>query len=99
MTQPNVLLILTDQQRHDTLGFCGQTPCRTPNIDRIAATGTSFDNAVTPCPLCLTSRTALFTGLYPTQNDMFSNQDGYLTSCGMLDHFRDAGYQINYAGK
>ena len=99
MSRPNVLLIVTDQQRLDTLGFRGQTPCRTPNIDSIAAEGTSFDNTITPCPLCLPSRAALFTGLYPTQNDMMSNQTGYLRSCGMLDHFRTSGYQVNYAGK
>ena len=99
MTKPNVLLIMTDQQRPDTLGFRGETPCRTPNIDRLAAQGVSFDRAMTPCPLCLPSRASLFTGLFPTQNDMMSNQDGYLTSCEMLDHFRAAGYQIHYAGK
>lgn len=97
--KPNVLLIMTDQQRPDTLGFRGQTPCKTPNIDRIAAEGVSFDNTITPCPLCLPSRASLFTGLYPTQNDMMSNQTGYLKTCEMLDHFRANGYQINYAGK
>lgn len=99
MTQPNVLLIMTDQQRPDTLGHRGQTPCRTPNIDRLASHGLSFDNAYTPCPLCLPSRASLFTGKYPTQNDMMSNQTGYLQTCEMLDHFRANGYQINYAGK
>ena len=99
MSRPNVLLILTDQQRADTLGFRGETPCRTPNIDAIAARGTSYDEAITPCPLCLPARASLFTGLYPTQNDMMSNGSGYLRSCGMLDQFRGAGYQINYAGK
>ena len=96
---PSILLILTDQQRPDTLGYLGQTPCVTPNIDRIAATGTSFNNTITPCPLCLPARASLFTSRYPTRNDMMSNQSGYLTRCGMLDHFRAAGYQINYAGK
>lgn len=97
--RPNILLIMTDQQRPDTLGFRGQTPCNTPHIDSIAAEGVSFERAITPCPLCLPSRAALFTGLYPTQNDMMSNQTGYLRSCEMLDHFRAAGYQIDYAGK
>lgn len=96
---PNILLIMTDQQRPDTLGYRGQSPCKTPNIDSIAATGVSFDNTITPCPLCLPSRASLFTGFYPTQNDMMSNQTGYLVTCEMLDHFRTAGYQINYAGK
>ena len=99
MTQPNVLLILTDQQRPDTLGFRGQSPCKTPNIDRLAGEGISFDNAFTPCPLCLPARAALFTGKYPTQNDMMSNASGHLASCEMLEAFRQVGYQINYAGK
>jgi len=99
MTRPNVLLFLTDQQRPDTLGFRGQSPCQTPNIDQIAAEGVSFDRAITPCPLCLPSRASLFTGRYPTQNNMMSNQTGALESCEMLDAFRAAGYQINYAGK
>ncbi|MDG1738261.1 MAG: sulfatase-like hydrolase/transferase, partial [Paracoccaceae bacterium] len=99
MTRPNVLLIMTDQQRPDTLGHRKETPCRTPNIDRIAENGCSFDNAYTPCPLCLPARASLFTGQYPTQNDMMSNQTGYLRNCEMLDHFRGNGYQINYAGK
>jgi len=97
--KPNILLIMTDQQRTDTLGFRKETPCRTPHIDSIAENGVSFDNAITPCPLCLPSRASLFTGLYPTQNDMMSNQTGYLSKCQMLDHFRAHGYQINYAGK
>jgi choline-sulfatase len=99
VTRPNVLLILTDQQRPDTLGFRGQTPCNTPNIDRLAAEGISFDDAITPCPLCLPARAALFTGRYPTQNDMMSNSTGHLRSCEMLEAFRAAGYQVNYAGK
>ncbi|MGR3291018.1 MAG: sulfatase-like hydrolase/transferase [Paracoccaceae bacterium] len=98
-SMPNVLLIMTDQQRPDTLGYRSKSPCKTPNIDSIAARGVSFDNAITPCPLCLPSRASLFTGFYPSQNDMMSNETGYLKSCELLDHFRAGGYQINYAGK
>ena len=97
--RPNILLIMTDQQRPDTLGYLGQTPCKTPNINSIATRGISFDNAITPCPLCSPARASLFTGLYPSQNDTLSNHTAHLTSCGMLDHFRAAGYQVNYAGK
>ena len=99
MKRPNVLLIITDQQRPDSLGFTGKTPCRTPHLDRLAAEGISFANAFTPCPLCLPARASLFTGRYPTQNDMMSNATGQLRSCDMLDVFRSAGYQVNYAGK
>jgi len=97
--RPNVLLFVTDQQRPDTLGFRGDTLCQTPNIDRIAAEGVSFDRAITPCPLCLPSRSSMFTGLYPTENDMMDNNTCALTRCEMLDHFRAAGYRVNYAGK
>ena len=47
MNNPNVLLIMTDQQRPDTLGHLSTTPCRTPNIDSLAAEGVSFQNAYT----------------------------------------------------
>lgn len=53
---PNILLILTDQQRVDTLGYRGETPCRTPNIDRIAREGIAFDRAICASPLCSPAR-------------------------------------------
>lgn len=98
-TQPNILLILTDQQRADTLGFLGQTPCKTPHLDRLAAEGLCFENTITPSPLCTPSRAALFTGHYPSERAMMSNDGSALQRCDMLDHFRAGGYQVNYAGK
>lgn len=97
--KPNVLLVMSDQQRADTLGFRRQTPCRTPHMDRLAREGVSFDKAMTPCPLCLPSRAALFTGHYPHENDMLDNTLSALTECQLLDTFRAGGYQVNYAGK
>ncbi|WP_412563080.1 sulfatase-like hydrolase/transferase [Thalassobius sp. MITS945101] len=99
MPPPNVLFIMTDQQRPDTLGYRGETPCRTPHIDRLAAEAICYDNTITPSPLCLPSRAALFTGRYPTQNNMMSNATGSLQTCEMLDQFRAGGYQVSYAGK
>ena len=60
--RPNVVLIISDRQRAETLGFRGQTPCRTPHVDRLAARGISFDHAITPCPLCGPARAAMVTG-------------------------------------
>lgn len=65
--QPNILLIIADQQRTDTLGFMGKTPCRTPNLDRLAENGVAFDRAITPSPLCGPARCAVFSGQYPHQ--------------------------------
>lgn len=97
--RPNVLLVISDQQRPDTLGFRGQTPCRTPNMDRLAREGISFDRALTPCPLCLPARAALFTGLYPHENDMLDNKTSALAQCQLLETFREGGYEVSYAGK
>lgn len=97
--RPNVLIVMSDQQRPDTLGFRGETPCRTPHMDRLAAEGVAFDHAMTPCPLCLPSRAAFFTGVYPHQNDMLDNQASALTECQLLDVFREGGYEVSYAGK
>ena len=62
---PNVLWIITDQQRWDTLGYTGKSPCRTPNLDRLASGGIAFDRCLTSGPLCSPSRAAMFTGATP----------------------------------
>lgn len=97
--RPNVLLVMSDQQRADTLGFRLETPCQTPHADRLAAEGTSFDRAITPCPLCLPARAATFTGLYPHQNNMLDNTTSGLDACQLLETFRSGGYEVSYAGK
>jgi len=97
--QPNILLIITDQQRTDTLGFRGQTPCRTPNMDRLAREGISFDRAICTSPLCLPSRASLFTGQYPHQIDMMQNNDRIRTEPTLTNRLRDRGYYTAYAGK
>ncbi len=61
--RPNVLLLMTDQQRFDTLGFYGNDVIKTPNLDRIAAEGTVFTRAYTACPSCVPARASLMTGM------------------------------------
>lgn len=99
IARPNILLIMTDQQRTDTLGFMGKTPCRTPNMDRIAAEGISFDRAICTSPLCLPSRASIFTGQYPHQVDMMRNSDTIAVEPTLTDRLRDRGYYTAYAGK
>lgn len=64
---------MTDQQRTDTLGILGETPCRTPNLDRVAREGVVFGNAQTPTPLCSPARAAILTGRYPHSNGCVGN--------------------------
>jgi arylsulfatase A-like enzyme len=96
---PNVLLFITDQQRWDTLGYTGRTPCRTPNLDRLARAGVAFDRCITPDPICSPARAALFTGRYPHATGVGNNRETPLMRPAAPEVFRDAGYHVAYAGK
>ena len=72
-TRPNVIYILTDQQRWDFLGCNGNDLIETPNIDRLAATGVCFDRFYANHGICTPSRAALMTGRYPSANRVYDN--------------------------
>jgi arylsulfatase A-like enzyme len=61
--RPNLVLLLTDDQRWDCLGVAGHPLLKTPNIDRLAADGTYFRNAFVTTSICCVSRASYFTGL------------------------------------
>jgi len=63
-TQPNILLITSDQQHWNTLG-CINPAIQTPALDRLAAAGTRFTRAYCNSPVCSPSRATIITGLYP----------------------------------
>lgn len=65
--RPNVLLLITDQHRYDYLGYRMGIDDLTPNIDRLAKTGVSFERAICASPLCTPSRATMFTSLYAHQ--------------------------------
>jgi len=60
--RPNLLIIITDQQRFDALSYAGNTILKTPNMDRIAKEGVWFRNAHTQCAVCTPARASMFTG-------------------------------------
>jgi arylsulfatase A-like enzyme len=69
----NVILLHTDQQRYDSLGCCGNSFARTPNLDRLAAEGTLFTRHIVSNPICSPSRASLLTGLYPPGHNLWCN--------------------------
>lgn len=71
--RPNILFIHTDEQRWDTLGCYGNDIVETPNIDRLAETGVTFENAHCTHPLCTPARGSLLTGRYPNANGQWRN--------------------------
>ena len=98
--RPNILLIMTDQHRYDTLGCYGAPTCRTPNIDGIAERGVRFHSAYTSTSPCSPARAALFTGLYPHHNHVVSNDKPLNPDAPTLaSELGKAGYNLGYAGK
>ena len=96
----NILLIMTDQHRYDSLGCYGASICRTPNIDGLAARGVRFDAAYAPTTPCSPARAALFTGLYPHKNHVIVN-NGVVNpdAPNLAGELARAGYNLGYAGK
>jgi arylsulfatase A-like enzyme len=63
--RPNILLIHSDQHRHDCLGAHGHPLLKTPNLDRLAREGTDFSHAFSTIPICSPARASLLTGAWP----------------------------------
>lgn len=73
MTQKNILILHTDQQRYDSLGSNGNPFARTPNLDALAADATCFTRHIAASPICMPSRASLMTGLYPPGHNVYTN--------------------------
>lgn len=72
--RPNVLLIMTDQQRFDTIAALGNPRIRTPHLDRLVARGVAFTNAYSTCPVCIPARYTIRTGCEPTRTGVYANE-------------------------
>ncbi len=70
---PNVLFIITDQLRFDTIRALGNTNIYTPNLDRLARRGVSFVHAYAQCPVCVPSRYSIRTGCESRTTRVFQN--------------------------
>ncbi len=100
MTHPNILWICTDQQRSDSLGCSGNETVNTPNLDRLAASGTRFARHHTPMQICSPSRATLFTGLYPRNHGLITNGRALDPSIPTLtESLAKSGYSTHSVGK
>ena len=105
--RPNILLLLTDQHRPDSLGCYGNGVCRTPSLDRLASEGVRFTNAFTNTAICTAVRATLLTGLEPHQHGMLANFErnvGYPWELpeGLVPFSRylsEVGYRCGVVGK
>ncbi|MCX7013612.1 MAG: sulfatase [Candidatus Sumerlaeota bacterium] len=98
--KPNVIIVFNDMMRRDSVGVYGGRNVATPNLDRLAAEGMMFTNAVSSCPLCTPYRGMLFTGQYPTHSGIVCNNvRAKGNQRGIAHVFAEAGYKTGLIGK
>ena len=104
--QPNLLFIMTDQQRWDALSIAGNSVLQTPNLDRLARQGAYFQNAYSPCAVCCPARSSVLTGCTVENTRMKTNelayytkQEGLMTMPTFDEILTDNGYHCEYYGK
>ncbi|SDS62636.1 sulfatase family protein [Microlunatus soli] len=95
--RPNIVFVITDQQRFDTIAALGADHVDTPNLDRLVAEGTAFTRAYVSAPSCSPSRSSLFTGLYPHSLGVLRNEDLWRHS--WVERLSDSGYHCVNVGK
>ncbi|MCP4382254.1 MAG: sulfatase-like hydrolase/transferase, partial [Hyphomicrobiales bacterium] len=73
--KPNIILIMTDQQRYDTIGALGYPHVDTPVLDRLVNEGLTFTNCHITAASCVPARASLFKGYYPHTTGVMRNGD------------------------
>ena len=104
--RPNILLILTDQERYDLTGD-PTVPVETPHLDQLANAGVTFSRAYTPISICSSARASLLTGVYPHNHGLLNNTHGAdavrtnlpLDTYSFGTVLRESGYEVTYTGK
>lgn len=100
MRPQNLLFIFSDQHDPQYLGSAGHSVIRTPNLDKLAAAGTRFTKASTPCAICVPARASLATGRWVHDNRCWDNAipyDGSIPSWG--HRLIDRGHRVTAIGK
>ena len=105
MTRPNILIVMTDHQRADTV--LSEHPAVTPNLDKFADEAVTFTETYCPSPHCCPSRATFHSGLLPIQHGVWNNvANCYAQSTGPAEGVRlwsedlaAAGYDMPFAGK
>ncbi len=95
--RPNIILIITDQQRYDTIAELGFDYMDTPNLDRLVREGVSFSNCFIPATSCAPGRASLFTGRYPHTTKIFKNGDPWRHT--WVSDLQAGGYHTVNIGK
>ena len=100
--KPNIIFILTDDQRFDAIGYVGNKYVETPEMDDLAKSGTYFNNAIVTTPICAASRASILTGLHERAHN-FNFQTGNIREEYMANSYptllKNNGYYTGFFGK
>ena len=100
--RPNIIFILTDDQRWDALGYAGNEIIQTPEMDKLAETGVYFSHAMSSTPICSASRASIFSGLQE-RTHKYTFQTGPIRQEYMEESYpkllKEAGYYTGFFGK
>ncbi|WP_372894301.1 sulfatase [Stieleria sp.] len=97
MQRPNIIFIITDQQRYDTIAELGYPHVHTPHLDRLVREGVSFDQCHVSAASCAAARASLFKGYFPHTTGILKNADRWRRS--WIERLNDAGYYCANIGK
>ena len=106
--RPNILVFLTDDHGQWAQHAYGNSELLTPNMNRLAATGTRMTQALTPCPVCSPARASFFTGCMPSQHGIHdwleektcAVEHPWLEGQTLISELmKDAGYHTGLVGK
>ncbi len=103
--RPNIIFLMTDDQRWDNMGCYGRPEFKTPNIDALAERGVVFDQAFTTVAICMPSRVTMMTGRhYSSHRVGFVAPNDYTLSradfaLGYPAQLKRAGYRTGFIGK
>lgn len=99
---PNIIFILTDDQRWDAMGYAGNSIIQTPEMDKLAKEGTYFQQAIVTTPICAASRASILSGVHE-RTHKYTFQTGPIRDEFMAESYpvllRGAGYYTGFYGK
>jgi arylsulfatase len=95
--RPNIILIITDQQRYGSISALGFPYAVTPTLDRLVRSGVAFTECHITAPSCVPSRASLFSGYYPHTTGVLANGQPWQQT--WVTRLRDAGYRCVTVGK
>lgn len=100
--RPNLLIVVTDDQRWDSIACVGDSRLRTPTLDALAREGTRFSEAFVTTSICAALRASILTGLYESAHRFTFGTPPLRDACVDMSYpalLRSAGYRTGFVGK